>query len=115
MARITAGVGSSHVPLLGAATAAILIWSQHFADTLTRRRAPGGRAGLGIRLGLHTVGAGIVVAGMLTASVPVVIAGAAIVAAAIAGHAVVLGLQLRAALPSRKRGRPAPTPMKTAL
>ena len=90
-----------HVPLLGAATAAILIWSQHFADTLTRRRAPGGRAGLGIRLGLHTVGAGIVVAGMLTASVPVVIAGAAIVAAAIAGHAVVLGLQLRAALPSR--------------
>lgn len=90
-----------HVPLLGAVTAAILIWSQHFSDTLLRREAPAGRAGLGIRLGLHTVGAGLVVAGVLAASVPLVIVGASVVAAAILAHAVVLFLQLRHALPSR--------------
>ena len=90
-----------HVPLLGAVTAAILIWSQHFSDTLLRREAPAGRAGLGIRLGLHTVGAGLVVAGVLGASVPLVIVGASVVAAAILAHAVVLFLQLRRALPSR--------------
>lgn len=90
-----------HVPLLGAVTAAILIWSQHFSDTLLRREAPAGRAGLGIRLGLHTVGAGLVVAGVLAASVPLVIVGASVVAAAILVHAVVLFLQLRRALPSR--------------
>jgi len=77
-----------HVPLLGAVTAAILIWSQHFSDTLLRREAPAGRAGLGIRLGLHTVGAGLVVAGVLGASVPLVIVGASVVAAAILAHAV---------------------------
>ena len=86
---------------VGAVTAAILIWSQHFSDTLLRREAPAGRAGLGIRLGLHTVGAGLVVAGVLAASVPLVIVGASVVAAAILAHAVVLFLQLRRALPSR--------------
>lgn len=90
-----------HVPLLGAATAAILIWSQHFSDTLLRRAAPAGRVGLGVRLGLHTVGAGVVVAGMLTGIVPLVVAGAGAVAAAILAHAVILGLQLRHALPAR--------------
>ena len=90
-----------HVPLLGAATAAILIWSQHFADTLLRRPAPAGRVGLGLRLGLHTVGAGLIVAGMLTAAVPLVVGGAALVAAAILAHAVVLVMQLRGALPAR--------------
>lgn len=90
-----------HVPLLGAATAAILIWSQHFSDTLLRRAAPAGRAGLGVRLGLHTAGAALVVAGVLAAIVPLVIVGAVVVAAAIVAHAVVLFLQLRRALPSR--------------
>lgn len=90
-----------HVPLLGAATAAILIWSQHFADTLLRRSAPAGRVGLGLRLGLHTIGAGAVVAGMLTGAVPLVVAGAATVGAAIIAHAVILWLQLRHALPAR--------------
>lgn len=90
-----------HVPLLGAATAAILVWSQHFADTLLRRSAPGGRVGLGIRLGLHTIGAVVVIAGMLTGAVAVVVAGATVVAAAIVVHAVVLLRQLRTALPAR--------------
>jgi len=90
-----------HVPLLGAATAAILIWSQHFADTLLRRPAPAGRVGLGIRLGLHTAGAGLVVAGMLAGVVPLVVGGAVLVAAAILMHVAVLVVQLRGALPAR--------------
>ena len=90
-----------HVPLLGAATAAILVWSQHFADTLLRRTAPGGRIGLGIRLGAHTVGAAGVVTGVLTNTASTVIAGAAVVAAAIAAHAILLGIQMRSALPAR--------------
>lgn len=36
-----------HVVMLGVVTCAILIWSQHFADALTRRAAPGGRIGMG--------------------------------------------------------------------
>lgn len=90
-----------HVPLLGAATAAILVWSQHFADTLLRRDPPGGRIGLGARLAIHTLGAGVVVAGVLNNSTSLVIAGASAVVAAIALHATILGIQLRAALPSR--------------
>lgn len=90
-----------HVPLLGAATAAILIWSQHFSDTLLRRQSPGGRAGLGIRLGAHTAGAVTTIVGMLTGAVALVVAGACLVALAVAAHAVVLWLQLRAALPAR--------------
>lgn len=90
-----------HVPLLGAASAAILIWSQHFSDTLTRRAAPGGRGGLGARLALHSVGAGLIIAGMLTATTPLVIAGAAFVGVAIIAHVVLLTVQLRKALPAR--------------
>ena len=90
-----------HMPLLGAATAAILIWSQHFADTLTRRQAPAGRVGLGVRLALHTLGAAVVTAGMLGDSLVLVVVGASVVAAAVLGHAVVLVLQLRGALPAR--------------
>ncbi len=90
-----------HVPLLGAATAAILIWSQHFADTLLRRPAPAGRVGLGIRLGVHSAGAALVVAGMLVPVVELVVIGAVLVSAAVIVHGVVLALQLRRALPSR--------------
>ena len=90
-----------HVPLLGAATAAIVIWSQHFSDTLLRRAAPAGRVGLGVRLACHTVGAALVVAGMLSGVIVLVIAGAITVGVAILTHALVLTLQMRAALPAR--------------
>ncbi|MCW4456723.1 multicopper oxidase domain-containing protein [Microbacterium sp. MPKO10] len=90
-----------HLTMLGAVSTAILIWSQHFADTLTRRQAPGGRLGLGIRLGLHTVGAVCVVAGILADALPVILTGAALVAAAALTHATIMTLQLRGALTSR--------------
>lgn len=90
-----------HVPLLGAATAAILVWSQHFADTLLRRPAPAGRAGLGIRLIAHSVGAALVIAGILQSMVPLTLFGATIVGAAIMAHGIILAVQLRRALPTR--------------
>lgn len=90
-----------HVPLLGAATAAILIWSQHFADTLLRRDAPVGRAGLATRLILHTLGTATVVTGMMSANSLLVVVGAIVVGVAIITHAVILFVQLRVALPSR--------------
>jgi len=90
-----------HLPLLGAATAAILIWSQHFADTLLRRPAPAGRTGLGVRLASHTAGVVAVVTGVMIGSLPVVVAGAATVAAVAVTHGILLTVQLRHALPAR--------------
>ncbi|WP_437584043.1 multicopper oxidase domain-containing protein [Paramicrobacterium sp. CJ85] len=90
-----------HITMLGAVSTAIIIWSQHFADTLTRRQAPAGRLGLGIRLGLHTVGAIIVVAGMLADAMPLLLVGASLVAVAAVAHSVTMVLQLRGALTSR--------------
>ncbi|HEY9523655.1 MAG TPA: nitrite reductase, partial [Thermopolyspora sp.] len=60
-----------HLLLLGAVSTAIFIWSQHFADTLLRRRAVGGRVGLGVRILTHTAGSLAVVAGIVAGSWPV--------------------------------------------
>src|SRR5690606_22192663 len=53
-----------HLLLLGAVSTAILVWSQHFADTLLRRPAKGGRAFHAARLATHTFGAAAVIAGV---------------------------------------------------
>jgi nitrite reductase (NO-forming) len=92
-----------HLTLLGAASTAILIWSQHFADTLLRRSAYGGRKSLGARLIAHTVGVIAVVAGILSGFWGVVVAGALIVGVNALWHAGLLWRQLRAALPARFR------------
>ncbi|MGW9631246.1 multicopper oxidase domain-containing protein [Agromyces sp. NPDC055520] len=92
-----------HVTLLGAASTAILIWSQHFADTLLRHAAPGGRVWLGVRLVAHTVGAIVVVAGMMTGLWWLVVAGAAVVGVNAITHAFILFRQLRTSLPARFR------------
>jgi nitrite reductase (NO-forming) len=90
-----------HLLLLGALSTAIFVWSQHFADTLLRHRASGGRVSLGLRVGLHTLGALAVVAGIVTGHWPVVVAGAALIAVAAIVHAVSLIGQLRGSLPAR--------------
>ncbi len=90
-----------HLLLLGAVSTSILIWSQHFADTLLRRPPPGGRKLHGIRLLGHTVGAGLVVVGMTTGLWPVVIGGGVVVGVAAVSHSVSLSLQSRGALPAR--------------
>lgn len=90
-----------HLLLLGAVSTAILVWSQHFADTLLRRTARGGRAFHGARLLAHTVGAGFVVAGMVSGIWPLVLTGGTLVAANGLVHAASLVVQGRGGLPAR--------------
>lgn len=79
-----------HLLLLGGVSTAILLWSQHFAETLLRRPAPGGRRVLWLRLLGWSAGAALVTAGMVAEQTPLVIAGAAIVTAVAVLHLVVL-------------------------
>ncbi|TFC52149.1 MULTISPECIES: multicopper oxidase domain-containing protein [Cryobacterium] len=90
-----------HLLLLGAVSTAILTWSQHFADTLLRRSAPGGRASMGVRLLTHTVGAALVVAGMVGGWWPLVLVGGSLVGANALLHAGILFAQSRGSLPAR--------------
>lgn len=90
-----------HLMLLGALTTAILIWSQHFAQTLLRSPNRGGRLLEGIRLGAHTVGAGLVVAGMVTDIWLLVIIGGVIIAINMLWHAGAMWRRKRKALPAR--------------
>jgi nitrite reductase (NO-forming) len=90
-----------HLLLLGAVSSAVLIWSQHFADTLLRHPAPGGRASLGWRLAAHTVGAVLVITGMIGGWWIVVLAGGIVVGANALAHGAILAVQSRGALPSR--------------
>ncbi|HYQ73589.1 multicopper oxidase domain-containing protein [Cellulomonas sp.] len=88
-----------HLLLLGAASTAILVWSQHFADTLIRRAAP--RRALLVRLAVHTGGALLVVAGVVGRWTPAVVLGGALVAGAAVDQAVRIARQSRGGLPTR--------------
>lgn len=90
-----------HLLMLGGVGTAILVWSQHFADTLLRRQAPGGRRAHTVRLVAHDVGSVLVLAGVLAGATWPVVAGGALVAAAAVAQVVAMALQARAALPSR--------------
>ena len=90
-----------HLLLLGAVSTALVIWSQHFADTLVRRPALGGRRSLIIRLVGHTLGAILVIIGMIVNLFVVVLAGGVLVGAVAVLHAALLGRELRRAKPTR--------------
>ena len=90
-----------HLLLLGALSTAILVWSQHFADSLLKNTAPGGRYWLGVRLTVHTVGAAMVMIGMTGAWWYAVLAGGILVGINALVHATILVRQLRGALPAR--------------
>lgn len=90
-----------HLLLLGALSTAILIWSQHFADTVLRRPARGGRLSMGVRLTVHTIGAGTVMAGIIRPWWPAVLLGGILIAANAIFHAISLVGQMRGALPAR--------------
>lgn len=90
-----------HLLLLGGAGTAILVWSQHFADTLLRRPAPGGRAGHTVRLTAHTVGSLAVVLGVVGSQTWAVVLGGVLVGAAALAQVAVMVVQGRTALPSR--------------
>jgi nitrite reductase (NO-forming) len=90
-----------HLLLLGAVSTAILIWSQHFADTLLRRKALGHHVSLGLRLSTHTVGSVLVMTGMVIDWYPMVLVGGVLVGLTALAHAVVIITQTRGAMPGR--------------
>ncbi|ANP73120.1 multicopper oxidase domain-containing protein [Cryobacterium arcticum] len=90
-----------HLLLLGAVSTAILIWSQHFADTLLRRKALGHRLSLGLRLSTHTVGSVLVMTGMVIDGYPLVLVGGILVGLTALAHAAVFITQTRGAMPGR--------------
>ncbi len=91
-----------HLLLLGAVTHSIVVWSQHFADTLlhTPPRSGDPRARSSRLLALN-LGVVLVVAGVLADVWPVTAVGATAVAVAVGWHGVALILQMRRALPAR--------------
>ncbi len=89
-----------HLLLLGAVTHAILVWSTHFTETLLHVAGPSRRQ-QSWRLAVLNLGVAAVVAGVLSATWPVTVAGAAAVVGAVVWHGVTLTRMVRGALPSR--------------
>ncbi|WP_206448398.1 multicopper oxidase domain-containing protein [Agrococcus sp. KRD186] len=91
-----------HVLLLGAATHAILVWSQYFSFALLRsKQSSSDRSRQTWRLALSNAGAALVVIGVPLGVWPVTVAGAALLIAAVAWHAASLVSRLRGALAGR--------------
>lgn len=93
-----------HLVLLGAITHAIMVWSTYFAQALLKTPPTlDDRTVQSRRLWLLLLGVTSVLIGVPTASLPVVIAGAGAVVAAVLWHGVQLVRRLRRALPGRFR------------
>ncbi|WP_235912290.1 multicopper oxidase domain-containing protein [Ruania zhangjianzhongii] len=93
-----------HLVLLGAITHAIMVWSTYFAQALLKTPPTlDDRRVQSRRLWLLLAGVTAVLIGVPTASLPVVIAGAGAVVAAVLWHGVQLVRRLRRALPGRFR------------
>lgn len=90
-----------HAALLGALGSAITIWSAHFADTLLHRPAWGGALMLNGRLGLHSVGAALVITGVCINSQIVIGVGASCVALSATLGVVAMVVQKRRAVAAR--------------
>lgn len=90
-----------HAALLGALGSAITIWSAHFADTLLHRPAWGGALMLNGRLGLHSVGAALVITGVCINSQIVIGVGASCVAVSATLGVVAMVVQKRHAVAAR--------------
>ncbi len=90
-----------HAALLGALGSAITIWSAHFADTLLHRPAWGGALMLNGRLGLHSLGAALVITGVCINSQIVIGTGASCVAVSATLGVVAMVVQKRRAVAAR--------------
>ena len=90
-----------HAALLGALGSAITIWSVHFADTLLHRPAWGGALMLNGRLGLHSVGAALVITGVCINSQIIIGVGASCVAVSATLGVVAMVVQKRRAVAAR--------------
>lgn len=90
-----------HAALLGALGSAITIWSAHFADTLLHRPAWGGALMLNGRLGLHSLGAALVITGVCINSQIVIGVGASCVAVSATLGVAAMVVQKRRAVAAR--------------
>ncbi|KAA0919873.1 nitrite reductase [Dietzia sp. ANT_WB102] len=93
-----------HVFTLGLLTNSILVWGQHFTETLLHRRPAEQSRALQVRR-IMVLNAGIVVlvGGMIAAVPALVVAGATVVGGAVTWYVVDMVRQLRAAAPTRFR------------
>ena len=93
-----------HLLLLGAVTHSIVVWSDHFAETLLHApTGPGERRRQSWRLLVLNGGVLLVVAGVPSRVWGLTLAGACLVAAAVGWHGASLVRRLRRSLPSRFR------------
>jgi nitrite reductase (NO-forming) len=91
----------THLLLLGAATNAILVWSNHFTAAVLRSPSPKSRKGEAARLAMLNAGVLAVLTAGPAAAPWLGVAGAAAVFAAVAAHLGSLAVRLRRALPAR--------------
>lgn len=91
-----------HLLLLGAATHAILVWSQYFSHALLRTRASQtARKWENARLVLANAGAALVLVGVSTVLWPLTLAGAVALVSAVLWHGIGMALRLKRSLPGR--------------
>ena len=92
-----------HLVLLGAATNAIVVWSEHFAAALLRAPPAGGRVATARALALN-LGILAVLGGVHGGRTALAAAGACLAGVVVLGHALMLVTQLGRSLPSRLGG-----------
>jgi nitrite reductase (NO-forming) len=92
-----------HLVLLGAATNAIVVWSEHFAAALLRTAPVGERAATVRALALN-LGIVAVLAGVPTGRTALAAAGAGLAGVVVLVHALTLAFRITGALPSRLSG-----------
>ena len=92
-----------HLVLLGAATNAIVVWSEHFAAALLRAPPVPERLATARALALN-LGIVAVLGGVQSGRTALAAAGACLVGGVVLGHALVLALRIGRALPSRLGG-----------
>ena len=93
-----------HVFTLGLLTNSILVWGQHFTETLLHRRPPEASRALQVRrIMLLNAGIVVLVVGMIGSWPIPIVTGATVVGGAVAWYVVDLVGQLRAAAPTRFR------------
>ncbi|MHB1431790.1 MAG: hypothetical protein ACYCVZ_06720 [Streptosporangiaceae bacterium] len=84
-----------HLLVLGAATNAVFVWSQHFAQALLHSR-PGSERPARIRIATLNAGIVAVLAGVSASLPALAIAGALVVVSAVIAHTVSLAMMIRA-------------------
>src|SRR5829696_329164 len=92
-----------HLVLLGAATNAIVVWSEHFAAALLRAAPVGERAATVRALALN-LGIVAVLAGVPTGRTALAAAGAVLAGVVVLAHALTLASRIARALPARLSG-----------